>query len=257
MTYKRPSISDKLPDELVELTEYFINQHKTYNINNNYSIQNIDENVINLSLQYKSNFSLFGGTRFSAIYIPVENIIGLATNKTEWHRLSDNERDSFKNSLIHEIGHMKVSNCELNETTNILSVKTGFYWSDIELNPIMLENGDIFYKLTKVPNELKNCNQKALEEIINDFDCSLAFSSFNGNYPKLGKRLNDLCDQKLTYARYGIGIEALYTGLKKIIDSRDLVDELLEYISDSIYGYDTEISEFKSLQLIKKYEENK
>lgn len=256
-TYKRPSLSDKLPDELVELAQNFINKHKEYNINNNYPIQNIDENVINLSLQYRSNFSLFGDTGFSAIYIPVENIIGLATDKTKWDRLSDDKRDNFKNSLIHEIGHMKVSSCKLDEANNILSVKTGFYWSEIELKPIMLENGDIFYKITKIPEEWKNCNQKALEEIINDFDCSLAFSSFKGNYPKLGKRLNDLCNQRLTYARYGSGIEELYTSLQRIIDSRDLADELLEYISDSIFGNDTEMSENKALQLIKKYEENK
>lgn len=256
-TYKRPSLSDELPEELVRLTKNFINHHKEYNLNNNYPIQNIDENVINLSLQHRSNFSLFGGAEFSAIYIPVENIIGLATDKTKWDSLSDDKRDGFKNSLIHEIGHMKVSNCKLDETTNILSVRTGFYWSEIELKPIMLENGDIFYRIIKVPEEWKNCNQKALEEIINDFDCSLAFSSFNGKYPKLGKRLNDLCNQKLTYARYGAGIEELYAGLQKIIDSRDLVDELLEYIGDSIYGYDTEISENKALQLIKRYEENK
>lgn len=256
-TYKRPPISNELPDELVAFTKYFINQHKEYNIKNNYSIKNIEENVINLSLQYRSNFSLFGGARFSAIYIPVENIIGLAINKTEWGMLSNDKCDNFKNSLIHEIGHMKVSNYKLDETSNILFVKTGFYWSEIELKSIILENGDIFYKIAKVPKEWENRNQKALEEIMNDFDCSLAFSSFNGNYPKLGKRLNDLCNQKLTYARYGIGIEELYTGLQKIIDSRDLVDELLEYIGDSIYGYDKEISENKALQLIKKYEENK
>lgn len=256
-TYKRPLLSDKLPNELVELTKYFINHHKEYNINNNYPIQNIDENMINLSLQYRSNFSLFDSTEFSAIYIPVENIIELAVNKTKWEKQSDDNHDSFKNSLIHEIGHMKVSNYKLDETTNILSVKTGFYWREIELEPIRLENGDIFYKITKVLEKSKNCNQKALEEIINDFDCSLAFSSFNGKYPKLGKRLNDLCNQKLTYARYGIGIEELYIGLQKIIDSRDLVDELLEYIGGSIYGYDTEISEKKALKLIKKYEENK
>lgn len=256
-TFKRTSLSDKLPDELVELSICFINKHKEYNINNNYPIQNIDENLINLSLQYRSNFSLFGGTGFSAIYIPVDNIIGLTIDKTNWDSLSYDIRDSYINSLIHEIGHMKVSNWKLDETTNILSVKTGFYWNEVELNPIMLENGDIFYKIAKTPKERKNYNQEALEEIMNDFDCSLAFSSFNGKYPKLGKRLNDLCDEKLTYARYGIGIEELYTGLQKIIDSRDLVDELLEYISDSIYGYDTEMSGKKALQLIKKYEESK
>ena len=253
-SYKRPSLSDKLPNELVQLVPLFISQHKEYNINNNYPVQNIDQNSTNLSIQYRSNFSLFGDSGFAAIYIPVENIIGLTTDKTRWNTLSSDEKEDSKNSLIHEIGHMKVSNCKLDEENNILYVKTGFYWSTIQLEPIILENGDIFYKIVKVPEKWQNCNEKALEEIINDLDCSLAFNSFKGSYPKLGTKLNDLCDKKLTFARYDIGIEQFYISLKKIINSQDLASELLEHIGDSVYGYDPEDSEKKALQLIKKYE---
>lgn len=152
---------------------------------------------------------------------------------------------------------MKASNYRLDEENNILYVKTGFYWSEIELKPITLENGDIFYKITKVPEKWKNRNEKALEEIINDYDCSLVFSSFNGNYPKIGKRLNDLCDKKLTYARYDLGIKQFYLSLQNIINSKDLANELLEHIGDSIYGYDPEESENKAIELIKKYEDKK
>ncbi len=248
----KSNLSEELPKEFKQLVKCFINQHKQYNVNNNYPVEYIDQNSVNLSIQYRSNFSLFNDSTFSADYIPVENVIGLTFDKSKWNKLTDYEKDR----LIHEIGHMKASRYKLDEANNLLIVKTGFYWSKIDLKPIILENGDIFYKIINPPKRWENCTERALEEIINDLDCSLAFSTFNGNYPKLGKRLNDLCDKKLTYARYGVGIKELYTSLQKIIDSRDLADELLEYIGDSIYGYDHEISENKALQLIKQYENN-
>lgn len=249
----KSSLAKKLPIELEKLVKGIINQHKQYNINNNYPIEYINKNLINLSIEYQSDFSLFGDLGFSATYTPIENTIGLAIDESKWKNLSNDE----KCFIIHEVGHMKASSYRHDEVNNILIVKTGFYLSKVELEPINLENGDIFYRITSVPKRWENCNERALEEIINDLDCSLAFNSFNGNYPKLGKRLNDLCDKKLTYARYDIGIEEVYTCLQKIIDSRDLADELLEYVSDSIYGYDPEISEKKALQLIKRYYENK
>lgn len=256
-SYNRPSLSDQLPDELVQLAQLFITRHREYNINNHYPVQNIDQNSINLSIQYRSNFSLFGNSGFSALYIPINNIIGLTTDKTKWNRLSSEQKEDAKNSLIHEIGHMKASNYKLDEDNNILHVKTGFYWSAIQLEPITLENGDIFYKIVKVPDKWQNCNEKALEEMINDLDCSFAFDIFKGSYPKLGAKLNDLCDKKLTFARYDKGIEQFYTSLKEIIDSQDLASELLEHIGNSIYGYDPEDSKNKALQLIKKYEDKK
>lgn len=245
-------LSEEVPKEFEQLVKCFINQHKQYNINNNYPIEYIDSNLVNLSIQYQSNFSLFNNSNFSATYTPVENVIGLAFDKSKWTKLSNDEKDS----LIHEIGHMKASRYKLDEVNNLLILKTGFYWSKIKLEPIILENGDVFYKIINVPEKWENCTERALEEIINDLDCSLAFSTFNGSYPKIGKRLNDLCDKKLTYARYDVGIKELYTSLQKIIDSHDLVDELLGYIGDSIYGYNCEISENKTLQLIKQYEDN-
>lgn len=246
-------LSEKLPDEFDQLVKSLIEKHRQYNISNNYQVQYIDQNSTNLSIKYQSNFSLFGDLEFSATYTPVENVIGLAIDKSKWNNLLNDD----KNSLIHEIGHMKASSYKLDEKNNILIVKEGFYISKIELQPITLENGDIFYEIINVPKRKENYAQRAIEEIVNDLDCSLAFNTFNGTYPKLGKRLNDLCDRILIRARYDIGVEQLYISLQKIIDSYDLVEELLEHIGDSIYGYDPEISESKALKLIKKYEDKK
>lgn len=242
---------EKLPDEFEQWVKSLINWHRQYNINNNYPVQYIDQNMANLSIQYQSNFSLFSDQNFAASYTPVENIIGLTFDKSRWNMLSSDE----KNSLIHEIGHMKSSSYELDDSNNLLIVKTGFYLNKIKLIPIILENKDVFYKTSHILSNDSNDYMMALEEIINDLDCSLAFSTFNSHYPKLGERLNNLCDQKLTYARYNVGIEQFYMSLQKIIDSRDLVNELLQCISDSIC-LDPSF-EGKAIQLIKKYEDKK
>lgn len=245
--------SKKLPKKLEILVKDLINQHRQYNVINNYPVEYIDKNSANLLIEYQNNFSLFKDFEFCATYTPVENVIGLATAESKWSDLSNED----KMSLIHEIGHMKASSYSLDDGNNTLIVKEGFYISKIQLEPVLLENGDTFYKFIRAPKRGENYIGRALEEIINDLDCSLAFSLFNGNYPKLGKRLNDLCDKKLTYDRYSGGIEEVYTGLQKIIDSRDLADELLENIGNSIYGYYPEESENRALQLIKKYELSK
>ncbi len=239
-----------IPEELDLLIKSFLKQHRNYNITNNYSIENIDKNSVDLYLKCQSDFSLFSSLEYRAIYIPVLNVVELNCNKSTLDSLSQDD----KCSLIHELGHMKVSSYRLDEANNLLIVKTGFYLRKVVLEPTILENNDIFYKtLNTVPKE--NNIEEALEEIINDLDCSLAFKSFKGNYPRLGNLLNGLCNGSLTYARYNGGLDKVYMELQKIIDSRDLAHELLVHIGDSIYGCNPEISENKALQLIKKYEE--
>lgn len=86
------SSSKKLPDELEQLVKSLIDQHKQYNISNNYPIEYIDQNSSNLLIQYQSNFSLFSDSEFSATYTPVENVIGLVTAESEWNNLSDEDK---------------------------------------------------------------------------------------------------------------------------------------------------------------------
>ena len=158
--YKSNS-SKKIPDELEQLVKSLIEQHKQYNISNNYPIEYIDQNKISLSIQYQSNFSLFSDSEFSATYTPVENIIGLTTVQSEWNNLSDDDKDS----LIHEIGHTNASCYKRDQVNNVLIVKEGFYINDAKLNPIILENGDIFYMVINVPKKCDNYPGRALEEI--------------------------------------------------------------------------------------------
>ena len=235
--YKRPEISQELPKNLTNLIHSYINKHMIYNLNHNYTIENINNNKKNLSIQYEHTFSLLSDPSFSACYVPVENIILLTTDETEWKELSPKEKKDFKNILIHEIGHMKASYWTVDDINNVLYVKTGFYHTQSELEPIVMETGDIFYKMITTPNKWEHQVERALEEIINDLDCSYAFPKFYGVYPQFGEKLNELCDRKLTYARYNNGLEQLFIHLQSIINSKDLAIELLENIKDSIYGF--------------------
>lgn len=61
----------------------------------------------------------------------------------------------------------------------------------------------------------------------------------------------------MLFARYQNGIKEYYSGLQRIIKSKDLAIELLENMKDSIHGeYPYNLQE-KAFQLIRKYKEEK
>lgn len=256
-SYERPYFSDDLPKELINSLDNIITKHKLYNEKNNYPINNLEFNKKNLSVQYAYNFSLFGNGNFAARYTPVANIIELTTNEIDWYELSLSDKERVKNSIIHEVGHMKTSKYELNERKNKLFINTGLYSSEITLESYPIYDSGIFYTVQK---NLTNNNTELyrnLEEIINEVDCSYAFPQYIGNYPTFGKQLNELCDRRLLTARYNGGIDVYYDSLKSIINSESLATELLEYINESINGINPKDSEEKVYTLLKHYHQKK
>ena len=257
-SYDRPSFSSALPQELKSVVYKVMDIHKNFNIKNGYPTTDLDFNMNNLSIKCINIFNLFGGNNsFSGRYSPVANVIELINNNHDYECMTAEERLKQNNVLAHEIGHMKVTRCKLDEKNKKLLVRIGFYNAEIKLQPLMLENGDIFYKTDNISEKNVNQEGRTLEELINDVDCSNAFSAYIGNYPKLGKPLNDLCNGRLLMARYTNGIDKYYSSLKNIINSDDLATELLENLSESIYGSEPERAEEKAIQLIKIYQNKK
>lgn len=253
--YKKYNLFDQAPTSMAYLTIDLLNKHQEYNLEHHYPVNYLSQNRKNLSLKYITSWSTFERVQPSALYIPVENEIQVITPRMmPDHEATEEEKIRIKNSLLHEIGHLKVTNYTINEEKNILHVKTGFYENNVKTRPIMLENNDIFYKIEQVPNAMDCYQERALEEIINDYDCSLVDPFYSGNYPKLGERLDRLCGNILLLSRYTKGADILYDHLYQIIPSNYLASELLEHIGNSIYGGDPKASENKAIQLIKKYE---
>lgn len=220
----------ELPKEILTLTFEMINKHLVYNKENGYPIEFLTNNSSNLSVEYTSALSLFSDAEFSGRYVPVQNTIDIPITASEWENYGDQEKKTAKDTLLHETGHLKVSTHRLDIPNKLLNIRTGFYNSTVNLEPVVLANGDIFLKPNR-NNILDDDYGRILEEIMNDFDCIQINPNFNPVYPNVGHMLNELCDGRLQMARYyDDGIEELYDSLFKLIESRDMVDELLESI---------------------------
>lgn len=256
-SFQKPKFSPLLPDELKETLTTIINKHRLYNQENAYQTECIDMNEIDLSVQPLKISGLRRTIPPRARYNSLENIIEIKTTKEEWEILSEEEKERKKNSLIHEVGHLKVTKCFLTE--NILNIKTGFCLTQYYTKPIKIEDKSIFYKLEKeVPKDYIQIHRESiLEEIINDYDCLCAFPNFHRSYPRFGEELNNLCDKKLLTARNENNIDEFYNRLYSIIPNKDLIDELLETIYAATYGTSKEKTEEKAREIVKKYEKAK
>ena len=250
--YQRPEYSEILPSILLPTTKKIIEEVISYNERQNYPTSYINNNRKDLSIQYKNNIDFFGQEMFGAIYMPVLNILGLPITRSEWKAMSEKEKEETKNHIIHEIGHMKVTRYHLEEKTNILYIAMGFLEQEIPLELRKIQNGDLLYITKKEKEEDKK--QRALEEIINDAECTDIFKDYQGIYPHFGKRLNYLCNNQLYKARYDSGLEKYYQELEEIIKGESQATALLEEITESIYGEQREAAEKRAKQLIRRYE---
>lgn len=244
----RPKFSTSLPQNLIEIIPKIIEKYHIYNEINNLSNQNLDNNSRILSVQHDpSPYFGFSMRKTNATYNPISYTI----------KLYDSDKSNLiakENSLIHEIGHMKASECIIEN--NKLFVKCGFSVDIYSLIPYFLENGDTFYEICNLISQ-NDFNKRVLEEIINDQECRSAFSTFSGSYPNFGERLNILCNGELNKAREIHDIEVYYDNMCSIINDRNMALELLEILNTSVHSYS--IWDRKSLEqeanvLIKKYE---
>lgn len=91
-------------------------------------------------------------------------------------------------------------------------------------------NGDFLYENNTLPK--LNKREIILEEIINEFKCTLITQNYIKSYPDYGRVLNALCDNTLLEARYTTGIESYYERMTSIIPNKFLAEELLDSINE-------------------------
>lgn len=253
--YPTEKISDELHPELIDFIEKAIVMHREYNEKNGYRTDLLDFNQKNLRVWHVPSYTIFGKEE-SAFFFPFENRINLYCDRYEYEVASKREKNEEKSNVIHEIGHMKVSTFKLDGNT--FTIRTGFAPSIAILDPVTLKNGDIFYEVKESPDQNANLEMKALEEIINDTDCSKVDKTFMRTYPNIGDSLNNLCDKMLPKLREEDDAFLAYCDyLKGIAKSADLVDEINGLIMDALYGTNRRKHEMKALKLIKQCEENK
>ena len=229
-------IKEVVPKEINDFVGEGIKIHRDYNKKNNYSIKNIDNYIKSLFITQNYPTSSYSIREINAGFINKKNTIYWPYNKEECKNLSTLEQTKRKNSLFHELGHMKVTRFSIED--NIGSLKTGFATDKFLLQPIPIADGEIFYKIEKSLSKIDiQSTERVLEELLNDYECEEALPTYKGNYPPFGKRLNNLCDKKLQKARYEHNIEIYYEALEKINSKRKKAEEVLEMIYACIYSY--------------------
>ena len=251
--------SSKLPEDILSLIPEMINKHFAHNEENGLPTEFITNNLATLSVEYTDNISVFGDSEFAGKYDALSNIIGIPISKHEWNNYDDHKKKDVEDTLFHEVGHFKASVCKLDIENKQLNVRIGFYNSIVDVDPIVLANGDVFLKINE-ENRLNDSKGGILEEVINEFDCRQIKPGCNQSYPKVGHILNQLCDGRLLKARYyDDGIEELYESLSKIIQGRSKVDRLLESIicATETNEFDYEEENKHMMELLDQYQKVK
>ena len=258
--YKRyEEESSKLPEDILSLIPEMINKHLAHNEENGLPTEFITNNLATLSVKYADNISAFGDSKFAGKYDALSNIIGIPISKYEWDNYNDYKKKDVEDTLFHEVGHFKTSVCKLDIENKQLNVRIGFYNSIVDVDPIVLANGDVFLKINE-GNRVDDSKGRILEEVINEFDCRQIRPGFNQSYPKVGHILNQLCDGRLLKARYyDDGIEELYESLSKIIHGRSMVNRLLESIicATETTEFDYEEENKHMMELLDQYQKVK
>lgn len=229
---QRESFSADLPLVLRLLKEKLIAKIKTFNIATHLPTALLEENKKFLSLRYDSYFANYYSVYKKEIlnngcYYAQTNQIDLYCNQIIWQDLTLKEKYCVSCALLHELCHMEAATCFIKQ--NILFIRSGFSSYKIPLKLIQEVDGDFLYEYN-TPNP--NNRESILEEIINEFKCSLITPNYIKSYPDYGNVLNELCDNTLLKARYTNGIETYYERMTSILPNQFLAEELLDSIDD-------------------------
>ncbi len=244
----------KIPKEIMWYIKEYLEKIKRFNINHSLPITNLENNLSYLSLVS----ILPSKVANEGVYIIPTNEIEIYITKEIWNSYSKFEKKSIKQTILHELIHMEASYYPIHIEGNSLIIKCGFAKCKFNLESIKISEQDMFYK---IENCESNEKEQILEEIINEYKCSLIMPNYIMSYPNFGKTINELCNNKLLTARYNAGIDIYYDSLISIIPNSDMSNDLLGHLischNAMITGNKTEILREKEKvnSLIKTYKD--
>lgn len=249
--YNRDTYSKELPSELMPLVSDLIDKHIGYNKKMGYPVDMALHNKKTLSINYDSGISLFSNVALGGEYIPVENKLYMSVTDSEWKYATADEKEAFADTLLHELGHMKVSSVIFDAEESILRLQTGFLRPVAEVKPVTTREGDIFLKFESTNG--KNKGEEILEEVFNDLECGEIKPDYKPKYPQFGALLDKISDGRLRRARYTKGINEYYRSMSDVINSREKADELLKAMFDSVFSYNREEAEERAFEILEEY----
>lgn len=257
--YKREKVFPSLPEELVDEINASFEPHRQFNKGNNLPTEYLDENQKYFAIDYAMDLSSFLHRDIedllTACYNSENNSINLYATKFDYANLTDELKMELKYACRHEVGHMKATNNILDEKRNKLFIQSGFHHNSRRVSPIKTDDGDIVYRLGSNYQNRYHELEYALEEVANDFDCSLVFKGdYKGVYPTIGDRLNNLFQGQLLNLRYTATVADLITYLQEIIPNEEMAFRLFCDLFDSLFEEDRKEATEKVLTTIDKYE---
>lgn len=215
----------KVPKEIMWYVRTYLEKIKRFNLDHNLPITNLERNASYLNI-------LSGGfsDTTAGAYVTPTNKIEMNGDKAKWKLYSRFEKQSIKEMLLHELGHMQVTLYPRELNSNILTINVGFEIDCFALEPLKVSNEVIFYRII---NALDNDEKRnILEEMINEVNCQNLMPNYICSYPAFGMVINELCDNRLLLARHNHDFGVYNDSLTSIIPSTNMAQELLERICD-------------------------
>lgn len=246
------SLKRKVPKEIMWYVRCYLEKIRRFNLDHNLPITNLERNASFLNILSGGFSNTTDGT-----YVTPINKIEMYGDKAKWKLYSRFEKQSIKEMLLHELGHMQVTFYPRELNSNILTINVGFGIGRFVLEPVKVSNAEIFYRIINTLDKDKKRN--VLEEIINEATCQNLMPNYICSYPTFGGAINELCDNRLLLARHNHDFDVYYDSLTSLIPSTNMADELLERISD----YSTSNAENryeekdKIIEMFKTYQEAK
>lgn len=218
------NITDGIINYTVQSLIHSIESHNNYNLKCDLPNKYLLNNSKRILLQFDDCDTSYG------LYNPIGNLIYIMFENLRKINFNSRLKKDIFDTSIHEIGHMKAARIEVDITKKILIATIGFYSIIYEVEPIRINNGDIFLKVKNTIIHENDYIDEMLEEIINDAECFEINRSYLTGELNYGKHINELCDKKLNLARYTGGMDVYYECMTKIIPHEYLAKELLDLI---------------------------
>ena len=227
-------------DSFKELLESLVRTYSEDNTNKSYDNTNLIKNWKHIRILYSQ--SSFDNS--SASYEAINNILNFELPNEllsfSWP-LSFQEKAALHTILIHEIGHMSVS--EMQIKNNSLVAQTGFYEKRFLLKESILTTDGNNYFRVEENKELQINDGEGLEELFNELETDERANSATA--PKFAHDLDDLTDGKLRIARQSHSLDSYYRMMQEMIQSEDMAKLLLIAINkyyECLHSQDFELA---------------
>lgn len=247
-----------LPKDLISNSRALYKKHIRYNKKKKLPFASKDL-FNNIDFRYEIKANLFGSS-YAGRYKPDTNTIFICLAYYNWDKLTPEDKLMYKDVLLHELGHFKVSSLRYNEETNVLHCKNGYlkfkFKADVlkSEKDFILINLDESYEKLIIPQE-----DSILEELSNVAECMEIDPNHKIGYrlyQEIAPVLNQITEGNLIHARYSGGRKSFYKSMKKVIPGENKIIDLFDNIS---YFMQTPNERLKGkvVDIVKEYAEEK